>query len=94
MELAFLTLLLKDGAQSIGGGIAINNEGVLKTWLSENGGGADCVDEGIECCLVLIFPVEFAAFSAVSDKRVKWSSQHAEVADVHSIEIEEAKESA
>ena len=43
MELAFLIPLLKDGADSISGGVAINRELVLESGLSQDGGGADSV---------------------------------------------------
>ena len=43
MKLAFLTPLLKDGAQSVSRGVAINNEGFLETWLSENWSGANSI---------------------------------------------------
>ena len=91
MELAFFTLLLKDGAKSVGGGIAINDKGVLETGLSEDWGSANCVDESIECGFMFIFPVEFAAFSAVSDERIEWGGKHAEISNVHAIKVEEAK---
>jgi hypothetical protein len=73
VELAFLTLLLKDGTKSIGGGVAINNEGLLETRLSENRCGANGVDESIECGLVFILPVEATALSTVGDERIEWS---------------------
>ena len=43
MELAFLIPLLKDGADSVGGGVAINDELVFKLGLSQNGSSADSV---------------------------------------------------
>ena len=94
MELAFLTPLLKNGAESIGGGVAINNKGFLEAWLSENGSSANGVDESIKCSFVFIIPVESAAFSTVSDERVEQGSEHAEVANIHSVKVEKAKKSA
>ena len=44
MELAFLTLLLKDGADSVCGGVAINDEGVVEMWLTKDQGHANGVD--------------------------------------------------
>jgi hypothetical protein len=41
MELAFLIPLLKDGADSIGGGVAINRKLVVKSGLSQDGGRAN-----------------------------------------------------
>ena len=43
VELAFLIPLLKDGANSVSGGIAIDRESVLKSGLSQDRGGADRV---------------------------------------------------
>ena len=43
MELAFLIPLLKDGADSVSGGVAIDRELVVKTGLSEDWGGAHSV---------------------------------------------------
>ena len=92
MELAFLTLLLKNGAKSVSGGVAINNEGFLKTRLSENRGGANGVNQGLKGGFVLIFPVEFATFSAKCDECVERGGQEAEIPDIHVVEIEEAQE--
>ena len=94
MELAFLTLLLKDGADSIHGGVAINHKWVLKTGLSKDGGHANGVDKCLERGLVFVFPVKFATFSAESDKRVKGGGQEAEVSNVHAVKIEESQERA
>ena len=91
MKLAFLTLLLKDGTKSVGRGIAINSEGFLEVWLSEDGGGANSVDKGIKCGVVFIVPVESAAFSTVGDKRVEQGGKHAEVANIHAVKVEKAK---
>ena len=93
MELAFLTLLLKDGADRVSRGIAINNKGVFETGLVKDRGGAHGVDEGLEGRFVFIFPVKFATFSAESYKGVERSREHTEVPNVHAIEIEETQES-
>ena len=92
MELAFLTPLLKNGAESISGGVTIDDKRFLKAWLSEDGGGADCVNKSVERGFVLIIPVKSAAFCAVGHKHVEQGGEHAEVADVHSVEIEKAEE--
>ena len=44
MELAFLIPLLKDGANSVSGGVAIDRESFFESGLSQNGGGANHVD--------------------------------------------------
>ena len=94
MELAFLTPLLKNGAKSIGRGVAINNKGFLEAWLSEDGGGAYRIDEGIKHSFVFIVPVKLATLSAVGDKHIKRDGEHTEVVNVHSVEVEKAKEGA
>jgi hypothetical protein len=94
VELAFLTPLLKDGAKSVGGGVAINNEGVFETRLSEDGGGADGVNESVKCGFVFVVPMKSATFSAMGYECVEWGRKHAEIANVHAIEVEEPKESA
>ena len=43
MELAFFTLLLKDGADRVSGGVAINDEWFFKTRLSKDRGCADSI---------------------------------------------------
>ena len=43
MELAFLIPLLKDSANSVSGGVAIDGELVLESGLSQNRGGANGV---------------------------------------------------
>ena len=43
MELAFLIPLLKDGANSVSGGVAIDHESVLESGLSQDGGSANGV---------------------------------------------------
>ena len=91
MELAFLTPLLKNGAESISGGVTIKDKGFLKTWLSKNGGGAYGVNEGVKHGFVFIVPVKLATFSAVGDKRIKRGGEHAEVTNVHSVEVEETE---
>ena len=92
MELAFLIPLLKDGADSVGGGVAINDELVFKPGVSQNGGGANCIHQGVECGFKFVVPVKLPSSRTVSDERVKRCGQHAEITDVHAIEIQEAKE--
>ena len=94
MELAFLTPLLKNGTKSVSGGVAINNEGFLEAWLSENGSGANSVDERVERGFVFIIPVESATFSAVGDERIERGGEHAEIANIHSVEVEKTKKGA
>ena len=92
MELAFLTLLLKDGADSVSGGVAINNERLLEAGLSKNRGGAHSIDKSVKRGLVFIIPMKSAPFSTVGDECVKWGGEHAKVADIHAIKVEETKE--
>ena len=70
MELAFLTLLLKDGADSVSGGVAIYNERVFEAGLAKDGGRADGVNKGLEGGFVFILPVEATALRAKRDKGV------------------------
>ena len=44
VELAFLIPLLKDGANSVSGGVAINDELIFKSRLSKDRGSADSID--------------------------------------------------
>ena len=92
VELAFLIPLLKDGADSVGRGVTINRKLVFETRLSKDGGRANSIHEGIECCFEFVIPVKLPPFHAVSDERIKRCSQHAKSTDVHAIEIQEAKE--
>ena len=94
MELAFLTPLLKDGTQSVSGGIAINNEGFFKMGLSEDGGGANGVNESVKRGFVLVIPMESASLSTMGDKCIEWGGEHTEIADVHAIEVEEPEKRA
>ena len=71
MELAFLTLLLKDGADSVGGGVAINYKWVLEMGLSKDRGRTYGIDECLEGRLMFVFPMEFATLSTKRDKCVK-----------------------
>ena len=91
MELAFLTPLLKDSADSVSGGVAIYDERVLKTWLTKNGGRTDGVDKGLEGGFVLVFPMKMTTFRIVSDQSVEWCGEHTEIADIHVVEIKESK---
>ena len=74
MELAFLTLLLKDGANSVGGGVAIENKWVLETRLAEDWSRTDGIYECLEGGLVFILPVEAATFRTEGDKGVQRGS--------------------
>ena len=91
MELAFLTPLLKDGAQSVSGGVAINNEGFIETGLSKNRGGANGVDKSVKRSFVLVIPVVSATFGAVGDECIKWDGEHTKIANVHAVEIEKTE---
>ena len=93
MELAFLTLLLKDGADSVSRGVAINDEGVIETGLTKDWSRTNSVDEHLEGRLVFLFPVEFAAFRAKRNKSVKGGGQNTKVSDVHAVKVEKPKES-
>ena len=90
MELAFLTLLLKDGANCVSRSVTINDEGIFKSWLAKDRGCANRVNKSLESGLVLIFPMEMTTFRAVGDKSIERRREHTEIANVHSIEIEEA----
>jgi hypothetical protein len=92
VELAFLIPLLKDGANSVSRGVAINRESVLESGLSQDRGGANRVHKGVERRFKFIVPVELPSSCAVSDERIEGCGQHAEVANVHAIKIEEAEE--
>ena len=94
MKLAFLTPLLKDGAKSVSGGVAINNEGFLEAWLLENGSGANGVNESVKRGFMFVVPVESAAFSAMGNECVEWGRKHAEVANIHVVKVEKTKKSA
>ena len=91
MELAFLTPLLKDGANCISGGVAINNKRVVEAGLTKDWGRANSIDEGLEGRFMFVFPMKAAPFCAVSDESIEWSGQHAEVADIHVIKVEKAQ---
>jgi hypothetical protein len=93
MELAFLTPLLKDGAKSVSGGVAINNEGLFKMWLSKNRSGANGVDESVKHGFMFVIPVESAAFSAVGYECIERGGEHAKVANIHPVEVEKTEES-
>ena len=93
MELAFLTPLLKNGAKSISRGVAINNEGFLEAWLSENGSSANDVDKRVECGFMFVVPVESAAFSTMGNQRIERGGEHAKVANIHAVEVEKTEKS-
>ena len=88
VELAFLTPLLKDGAKSVSGGITIDDEGFIKTWLTKDGGGADGVDEGIKGGFVFVFPMELAPFCTMGNEHIEWGGEHTEIANIHAVEVE------
>ena len=92
MELAFLTLLLKDGADSVSGGVAINDKGVLETGLSKDRGGTYGINECLEGRFMFIFPTEFATLGAECDEGIERGGQKTKVPDVHAIKIEETQE--
>ena len=94
MELAFLTLLLKDGADSVCGGVAIDDEWVIKTWLTKDRGHAHCVDEGLKGGLVFLFPMEFTSFSAMCNEHIEGGGQETKVSNVHAIKVEETQKRA
>jgi hypothetical protein len=91
VELAFLTPLLKNSAESVGRGVAIDDKGFLKTWLLEDGGGAYRVNEGVKRGFVFILPVKSASFGAVGNECIKWGGEHAEIANIHAIEVEKSE---
>ena len=92
MELAFLTPLLKDGAKSVSGGVTINNKGLIKTGLMKDRGGANGIDKSVEHRFVCVVPVKFASFRAVCNKGIQRGSEHAEITDIHVVEIEKPQE--
>ena len=94
MELAFLTLLLKDGTDGVSGGATIDNEGVFETGLAKDRGRTNGIDERLKGGLVFIFPMEFATLSAKRDECVEGGGQSAEVLDIHAIKVEKAEEGA
>jgi hypothetical protein len=94
VELAFLTLLLKNGADSVSGGVAIDNKWVFKTGLTKDWSRANGVHECLEGRLVFGFPVKTTPFHAEGDESVQRSSEHAKVPDIHPIEVEEAQKGA
>jgi hypothetical protein len=85
---------LKDGAESIGGGVTIDDKGFLEVWLSENRGGAYHINKSIKCSFMFIIPVESAALGAVGNERVEWGGEHTEVLNVHAVEVEKAEKGA
>ena len=87
VELAFLIPLLKDGANSVSGGVAIDRETVLESGLSQDRGGTNRIHQGVERGFKFVVPVKLPSFRAVSDKRIKRCGQHAEISDIHAIKI-------
>ena len=92
MELAFLTLLLKDGAYSICGGVAVDHEWVFEAWLTKDGGRANGIDKGLKGGFVFVLPVEFTTFGTKCNKRIKRGGEKAEVLNVHAIKVEKTQE--
>ena len=71
MELAFLTLLLKDGADSVSGGVAIDYKRIFEAGLSKDRSGANGVDECLKGRFVFVFPMEFATLGTECDEGIK-----------------------
>ena len=92
MELAFLIPLLKDGANSVSRGVAIDRESVFEPGLSQDGGSANRVHQGVECGFKFVVSVKLPPSRAVSDERIKRCGQHAKSTNVHAIKIQEAEE--
>ena len=92
MELAFLIPLLKDGANRVSGGVAINRKSVFESGLTKDGGGTNCIHQCIERGFKFVVPVKLPSLRAVSDEHVKRCGQHAKSADIHAIEVQEAEE--
>ena len=93
MEFAFLIPLLKDGTDSISGGVAINRELIFESRLSQDRGGANRVHQGVECGFKFIIPIKLPSFRTMSNKGIERCGQHAKVADIHAIKVQEAEES-
>ena len=93
MELAFLTPLLKDGADCVGGGVTIDDEGIFEARLMKDWGGANSVDKGLEGGLMFVVPMEAAALRTVGNQHIEWGREHAEILNVHAVEIEETEKS-
>ena len=87
VELAFFIPLLKDGANSVSGGVAIDRESVLKAGLMKDGGGTNRVHQGVKRGFEFVVPIKLPSPGAVSDERIERCGQHAEITDVHAIEI-------
>ena len=92
MELAFLTPLLKDGANCVNRGVAINNEGLFKMRLSEYWGCADSIHQGLKSGFVFRVPMETTSLGTMCNEGVKWCSEHTKVQNVHAVEVEETEE--
>ena len=82
MELAFFTLLLKDGAYSVCGGVAVDHKWVFEVWLAKDWGRANCIDEGVECGFVFILPVELTTLGTKHNERVERGSEEAKISNV------------
>ena len=92
MEFPLLIALLQHSADGIGRGISVHNEGTCEIGVSEYGGGCDCVDQGIKCLLALRGPYKSSGLHAQCDECVQRCGNGAITADVHLVEITEAKE--
>ena len=92
MELAFFTLLLKDGADSVSGGVAVNNKRIFESGLSKDGGRAHGIHKGLKSGFVFVFPMKLATFGTKRDKCVERGGQSAEISNVHAVEVEETEE--
>ena len=91
VELAFLIPLLKDGADSVSGGVTIDCEAFFKAGLSKDGGGTNSIHQSVECCLEFVVPIKLPSLGAKGDERVERCGQHAEISNVHAVEIQEAE---
>ena len=92
VELAFLIPLLKDGADSVGGGVAINRESIFKSGLSQDRGGANRVHQGVERSFEFVVPIKLPSLRAEGDERVERCGQHAKIPNIHAIKVQEAEE--
>ena len=92
MELAFLIPLLKDGADSVSGGVAINRESVFESGLSQDRGGTNGIHQGVEGGFELLIPIKLPSLRAVRHQHIERCGQHAKSRDIHAIKIQEAEE--
>ena len=71
MELAFLTLLLKDGADGVSGGVAIDDKRILEAGLTKDRGCTNGIYKCLKGGFVFVFPMKFATLGAKCDERIK-----------------------